>query len=178
MSVCRGPVLFLCLMLMAMAVRSETPFSRASACAEIDRYGSDMLCGIWQLGGDGATVAILPEKGSSAKFRIVLVDSPDMSLMPGSVLGAVVTTGKAGTYDAEFFSSKGLLKRPKKFIITIGEDGRLTFNSYKQGKQVSLWRWLPYLYRVTISDRDTRPSSADGAVRVYPDDRSSGPVVL
>lgn len=170
----------LCLLLTVLSVDSEAaaPFDRGSVKAEIDRYGSDPLCGIWQMGGDGAVFAVIPEKGSSSRFRIVLIDSPDMSVMPGHEIGCVVTTGKTGYYDCEFFKDKGLLKRNKKFIIVLGEDGRLTFNSYKQGKQVSLWRWIPYLYRMTITDRDTRPSWADGAVRIYPEYNSSGPVVL
>lgn len=182
MSVWGCRMLCLCLMLTVLTVGSEaaTPFDCASVCAEINRYGSDPLCGIWQMGGDGATFAVIPEQGSSSRFDIVLVDSPDMSVMPGRLIGCAVTTGKTGTYDCEFFKDKGkgLLKRNKKFIIILGEDGRLTFNSYKQGKQISLWRWIPYLYRMTITDRDTRPSSADGAVRIYPEGYSSGPVVL
>jgi len=167
----------LCMACTAIAVNMDS-FSRRSACRIIDRYGSDPICGIWQMGGDGATFAVIPRQGSSAVFDIVLVDSPDMSVLPGLIMGKAASTGKPGHYDAEFDSSTGPVKRNRRCIIVLDNEGGLTFNSYKKGKNISLWRWLPYLYRVTITDRNTRPANADGAVRIYPPITPSTPAML
>ena len=63
-------------------------------------------------------------------------------------------------------------------IITLGKDGRLSFEYYKQGYDVKLWRLPPYLFRVSVNRHDTRPSSVDGAVRLYPPTGQGGPVML
>ncbi len=40
--------------------------------------------------------------------------------------------------------------------------------SYRKGKTVNLLRWLPYLFRISVSEVDTRPSGIDGATRIAP----------
>lgn len=168
----------ICLFLIADGINAaDGSFSRAKMRELIDS-SADPLCGIWQMGGDGATVAIIPEKASSARFDIILVDSPDMSVIPGKTIGHAVATGKSGTYDASIKSERAIGKRTHRFIISLTKDGNLEFSSYKKGRSIALWRWIPYLYRISVSDRDTRPTSADGATRLYPSNRSFRPVVL
>lgn len=157
---------------------NDKPVTRAEACRVIDNRGSDPLCGLWRMGTDGATVAILPVNASRGRFDIFLIDSPDLSAIPGRLIGNAVSTGSAATYDAEFAGAGKFHNRRQRFIITLGDDGHLHFKPYKKGKKISLWRWLPYLYRFTITDIDTRPTNADGAVRVYPPVTNSEPIVL
>lgn len=157
---------------------NDKPVTQAEACRVIDNRGSDPLCGLWRMGTDGATVAILPVNASRGRFDIFLIDSPDLSAIPGRQIGSVVTTGSAATYDAEFVGAGKFRNKRQRFIITLGDDGHLSLRPYKKGKKISLWRWLPYLYRFTVSDIDTRPTNADGAVRVYPPAVNSEPVVL
>lgn len=152
--------------------------TRQDAYRMIDNEGRDPVCGIWQLGGDGAQIAIVNRTGEKSKFDIYLIDSPDMSVIPGAVIGLLSATGKLGTYDAQFYSVKGPLKRTMRYIVSLGNDGRMQFDSYKKGKSVALWRWIPYLYRISVTDRNTRPSNADGAVRVYPAANVQNVIVL
>lgn len=157
---------------------NEKPVTQAEACRVIDNHGTDPLCGLWRMGTDGATVAILPASASRGKFEIFLIDSPDLSAIPGRLIGNAATTGSAATYDAEFAGDGKFHNKRQRFIITLGDDGRLSLKPYKKGKKISLWKWLPYLYRFRISDINTRPTNADGAVRVYPPATYSEPVVL
>ena len=71
-----------------------------------------------------------------------------------------------------------MLKKRQRYIFTLDRDGYLSFKSYKQGKKISLGRLLPYLFRVSVSDIDTRPSTVDGAVKIYPSTTSDKPVLL
>lgn len=171
-TVCRFIALFFVVVCLSEVPEAEA-IGRKDACRLIDSESRDPVCGIWRMGGDGAEIAILPRRGYASQFDIIVVDSPDMSVMPGTKIGSVSATGKLGTYDAQFNARKGLLNRTLRYIMTLGKDDRLQFESYKKGKKVALWRWIPYLFRVTVTDYDTRPSGADGAVRVYPDTHAS-----
>lgn len=145
----------------------------AEAVGIIDSRGSDPLCGIWTVGGDGARLAFLPRGASATEFDVFILDSPDLSVVPGQQIGTAVSTGRAATYDTTLRTLSGLPGRSRHLIIELLSDGTMTFRHYKKGKKITLWRWLPYLFRISVSDNDSRPSSADGAVKTYPTDTAS-----
>lgn len=178
----RRPLIYLtyaCLTVTSLPGTSAYAITRREACEIIDARGADPLCGIWRIGGDGALVAIIPATAATARFDIYLLDSPDLSIIPGEKIGSATATGQPGTYDAELSTSPQiLLKKRLRYILTLDRDGYLAFKSYKQGKKISLGRLLPYLFRVTVTDVDTRPNSVDGAVKVYPASAPQGPVLL
>ena len=165
-------------MMAASAALASSAMTRSEACAIIDNRGVNPLSGIWRIGGDGATVAILPVAASSTRFDIYLIDSPDMSVIPGNKIGSAVSTGETGTFDAEMISGQGFTEKRMRYIMTLGQDGRLSFRSYKKGKKISLWRFIPYLFRFSVRNVDTRPESVDGAIKIYPDGQPSGPTLL
>lgn len=162
----------------ASAVMATEPMTFASAREITDRRGVDPVTGIWRIGTDGATVAILPDAGTSGHFTVYLLDSPDYSVIPGSKIGSAVATGSPATYDAELIKKNRFADRRQRFIINLDGNGHLKFRSYTKGKQITLWRWLPYLFRMTVKDRNTRPESSDGAIRIYPENISPSPVLL
>lgn len=171
-------IAIVCLAVISLPGTSVLALTRQEACDIIDSRGANPICGMWRIGGDGALIAILPEKASTARFEIYLLDSPDLSVIPGKKIGSAVTTGQPGVYDAELASSQPMLKKRQRYIFTLDRDGYLSFKSYKQGKKISLGRLLPYLFRVSVSDIDTRPSTVDGAVKIYPSTTSDKPVLL
>lgn len=174
----RLSLLIFCLSLWAADVCGAEPMTVAQARQIIDSIGTDPLSGIWRMGPDGATVAILPVTASQGRFNIYLLDSPDMSVIPGGLIGSAASTGANGTYDAEFAGTGKFVSKRQRFIMTLSPDGTLGFKSYKKGKKISLWRWLPYLFRFSVSDYNTRPSAVDGAVRLYPSNGPTGPILL
>ncbi len=157
---------------------SDSLTDRESAKQIIDSRGSDPLAGIWRIGGGGATVAFLPVRAGESEFDIVILDSPDMSVIPGQKIGHAASTGKIGIYDATMAQKSAIGRKKVQCIITLGKDGRLAFQYYKQGYDVKLWRLLPYLFRVSVNKHDTRPATVDGAVRLYPPTGQGGPVML
>ncbi len=162
----------------SLTLSGAEPVSRRQAREIIDSRGTDPLTGIWKIGGDGATIAFLPRVGSTSTFDIVLLDSPDLSILPGGIIGEAVSTGRLATYDATMNVSPGTTGRKTKSILTIDKDGRLNIKPYKQGKTIKLWRWLPYLFRISVTDNNTRPDGVDGAVKIYPENLPAGPTLL
>lgn len=133
--------------------------------------------GVWQFLGDGAIIAIEqfdPDMLAGSQnyfYRMVIVKSPMLSIRPGTVMGYVSATAKMGCYEAYVYTSgglHGLLSKPRTFTLTLTDDNRLVFSEYKKEVKVNLWRWLPYVYRVGLSIKDTRPKGLDGCVRLFP----------
>ena len=131
--------------------------------------------GIWRFGADGAIFEIKPTPGTNGSYTLLLLDSPDLSRAAGTLFGSMTATGKPGTYDVALrLNPTGALRgsgRPKtrNFIFEISPEGSsLTMRSYRKGKTVNLLRWLPYLFRISVSEVDTRPSGIDGATRIAP----------
>lgn len=170
--------IFLCLAASWLPGTSVLAMTRREAREIIDVRGSDPLSGIWQLGGDGAVIAIVPERSTTARFEIYLLDSPDMSVIPGNQIGTAVATGQPGRYDVSLDGTQNIVRKKRRFIFTIDDTGHLKINPYKQGKKVALWRLIPYMFRVSVSDVDTRPSTVDGAIKIYPPSPGQTPTLL
>lgn len=152
----------------------------ARVCAMVDDGGGDPIEGVWRIAGDGAVFAVLPGEGGDT-FRLVIVDSPDMSVLPMTEFGTARRTAVAGRYDAcmsASLTSGAAVRRDRNLIISLSDDGRLIFEPYKKGLKLNLWRVLPYMFRFSVAAQDTRPSDIDGAVRLYPAGDAVKPLVF
>ena len=128
--------------------------------------------GIWQAGGAGAVFSIIPVAGREGCFDLVLLDSPDLAA-GGRHFGSMHATGTPHRYDAALLENpsgaRRSLRKTRNFIFTFSPDGSsLVMTSYSKGKQVSVLRLLPYIFRVSVKDVNTRPNGIDGAVRIAP----------
>lgn len=150
-------------------------------CALVDEGSGDPIEGVWRIAGDGAVFAVLPGDGGDDTFRLVIVDSPDMSVLPMTEFGTARRTAVAGRYDAcmsASLTSGAPVRRDRNLIISLSDDGRLIFEPYKKGLKLNLWRVLPYMFRFSVAAQDTRPSDIDGAVRLYPAGDAVKPLVF
>ncbi len=137
----------------------------------------DPIEGLWQFPADGAVLLI--EKRSASTYDITILDSPSLDVRPGTVIGTAVTTPTAGVYDANFDPKPIKNKRLKKANAALKlSDGYLSFKPYTTGKRVALWRWIPYFFRITVFDDNSRPSGLDGARRIYPPDGAGSDIIL
>lgn len=153
----------------------------AQVCAMVDDGGGDPIEGVWRIAGDGAVFAVLPGEGGDDAFRLVIVDSPDMSVLPMTEFGTARRTAVAGRYDAclsASLTSGTSVRRDRNLIISLSDDGRLIFEPYKKGLKLNLWRVLPYMFRFSVASQNTRPSDIDGAVRLYPAGDAVKPLVF
>lgn len=153
----------------------------AQVCAMVDDGGGDPIEGVWRIAGDGAVFAVLPGEGGDDAFRLVIVDSPDMSVLPMTEFGTARRTAVAGRYDAclsASLTSGTSVRRDRNLIISLRDDGSLIFEPYKKGLKLNLWRVLPYMFRFSVASQNTRPSDIDGAVRLYPAGDAVKPLVF
>ena len=134
----------------------------------------DGIEGIWQFTGDGAIVAIEKDPASdrwTTTYRMVVIDAPQPTLLPGTVMGTVRPTVKPDVFEAsiltQFSHSTMRLSRAKSFIITL-KNARITIKPLKSKISVNPLRLIPYAYRLGLSYRNTRPDDLDGCVRLFP----------
>jgi len=155
------------LLLPAMALAA--PWDSDSIASIFAGRQPDPIEGLWQFPADGA--ALLIEKKTATTYEIKILESPRLDVRPGTVLGTAVTTPTDGTFDAHLDSKPINNKRLKKADVAITLiDGHLCFKPYSTGKRVAFWRWIPYFFRVSVFNENTRPANLDGADKIYPVD--------
>ena len=132
---------------------------------------ADPIVGRWQVNAGGAVFDIQPLPGRTDAFVMLWVDGPDFSLEPGTEIGRIFTTAEPGAYDCHAATDprrQGLRKRSADFVIRFSDSdpNALIFTAYHRRKRVSLWRWVPYLFRITIIQDSNRPDDLEGARRL------------
>ena len=128
---------------------------------------TDAIAGRWRMTGGGAEFSISPSATSAGVFTITLTDTDDMSLLPGTIIGEARTTATPGRYVATMAANPNRPKGKKRnLVITVKPNGSLSFEPYRTGRSISLWRWLPYMFRVTVTRPGHQPSDIEGAVRI------------
>lgn len=166
----------LCAGIMATAIAvsvAEPPLYRVELAtpAEVND-----IAGIWQATAGGAVFGIEPLPGQRHHYRMVLHQSPDFTLEPGTVIGTITPTPDPLVFDATLMKQPvaGVGSRSQTCTITFGRDlRRCTFAAYRRKKQLNLYRLFPYLFRISFTPGN-RPD-IDGAVRI---DTPPLPVVL
>ncbi|MDE6268959.1 MAG: hypothetical protein K2M04_07760, partial [Muribaculaceae bacterium] len=160
----------------------DSPYSRKEVERRMDSRPLHPIEGIWQWAGQGAFIAIeaenpLPSSVSSspasARYRLTLIESPDRTARPGTVIGYAYPTARAGYYTARLSPASGLEKKFKgdhEYTLHLDSDAgaHLSFTRVKSGYRVSLRRLIPYLFRLSVYRQDNRPSDLDGCLRIYP----------
>ena len=155
--------------------------------AAIPAFGSDYsgpIEGVWQTSDGGAVFEVKAAPGVSGSYILTIVYSDDYTAMPGTIFGSMTATAKPGVYDARMrlsLSDREVSNPSREYrdvIVELTEEGRMTFTAYSRSKRISLRRWLPYLFRVSVVENATRPEGIDGAVRIDPPGTPALPVVL
>lgn len=152
-------------------------YNRDSVVSQINQAPRNDIVGIWQFVDSGAEIVIeqftpnnIPQSHNNF-YRIVILKASSLSIEPGTVMGYITITSKRNKFDARIYTEGGLsgiLSKPKNFTLTLTDDQFLEFSQYKKQVKVDLWRWLPYIYRVRLSIKDTRPKGLDGCIKIYP----------
>lgn len=148
-----------------------------SLFAAITMHAADPLEGRWQVNGDGALVDIVATAGTSGVMEMRWVDGPDLSIEPGTVVGTITPSSTAKVYDCHALvdpRQSNVAKQRKVYfaIRFLGDSANdIGFEAYERRRRISLWRWIPYMFRVSLTKEASRPNELDGASRVtdYPD---------
>lgn len=157
----------------------------AAVRERLDSLRVDPVEGIWSMNpnGGGATFAVLARPGEPGAFEMILLESPDWRIAPGTPCGSVDATSKSGVYECRLLASPGSTKGSglAKYTATLRLDDqgrRLVVRPFTKRTYINLRRWVPYLFRVSIDKENTRPDDIEGAVRVYPPAPGIYPVEL
>lgn len=129
-------------------------------------------CGIWQMTDGGAIIRISPS-AKTGHYELSVLESPDLSIEAGKVCGILVATAIPNTFDAKLISDlkgntrQNKYKQDKNFIFEFSEDS-FTLKPYRQNINVNILKWVPYLFRMSLKENDTRPTNIDGGRRLLP----------
>ena len=162
-------VIILTLLLVAhvpLYARVEIPDSIREC---LDAPGTAME-GVWKFVDDGAVMAVIADgKGG---FRIISLDSPCLTLEPGTVIGCarpVDATGRVfrwETYTGQ--DSDGRLCSRRSFDVSLSADDARRLSMTPVAKGIRLNLWMLYRFFVTLSARDNRKEKKLDAIRIYP----------
>lgn len=146
-----------------------------NADAYLEGRGFTSIEGVWRMSGSEGMMAIVADSGTIFQ-RIIVLESPDRNILPGTVMGVCTALGRNNSYDARIYtteSTSGILSKPKRFTLTLSDEGRLIMEPITNKLKVNLWRFLPYMFRMSVVRVNNRPDNLDGAVRVYPEAKDS-----
>lgn len=131
--------------------------------------------GIWQLTADGATVAIWRDDAAAqgvAQYTVTVLESPVLTVMPGTVMGTITPTAQPHTFDASLLTDfdPGTLKlnRPRPFTLKLEDRAHLSFRRVNTGIRLSPIILFPYFMRRGMKIGSDRPDDLDGAIKLYP----------
>lgn len=137
----------------------------------------DAIEGIWSYPDEMMTVAVerfhSPDFASRIAYRIVMLESEDFNLLPGTVIGYIAPSADACKYELWLYSERhgAMLYTPVQFVATL-KDEMLTFRrrtSVNVKVRVNFARFLPSLFRgVSVTPQIEREELPVGFRRIFP----------
>lgn len=133
--------------------------------------------GIWQYNDSDIEIAIIRRSayepgapGAADHYLMIVVDAPNRTIRPGTVMGHLSRADKEKVYTARIYTSSaaGRLTIPKSFTVTLDDAGN-TFSLRKHNSQmlIFLWRFAPYLWRYPITP-EYQNITRTGCIRLFP----------
>lgn len=147
-------LIFLFAMLCPIHLRAEAP-----------------IVGDWLMTDGGARIRFAPARGGAGSFDIIWLDGPDLTILPGEIIGSAASTPRPGVYDCKVSTDPrgpSDKKNYARFVIKIDSDtgDAFSFEPYEQTVRFRIRALLPYWWRRPIKEIDSRPAGLDGATRV------------
>ncbi len=142
---------------------------------------SDMqpLEGIWYYPNEDMTLVIErwePEPSHKIGYRLLLVASDDLELLPGTVIGYVEATAVDNKYHLWLYSERNqlTLSGPLECVATLNKDATtLTFDPphWEVKVRVNFMRFLPSIFRgVSVTPGVEREKVPIGFKKIFPAD--------
>ena len=151
---------------LALAMPAPAQQPQRTCLNQSHRSLLDPVAGLWRMMPDGAILRIEPLPGVG-QYAIRVIDSPDFAVPAGALMGTMTATAAPLVFDAEVSEHPGNPDAPsRRLMLSIDADsGALSLLPYSPGGRLSFRRWLPYLFRLSVTDSN-RPEGYDGAVRL------------
>jgi len=142
----------------------------------LDETDVQPLEGIWYYPNEEMTLGIERYSGShNIGYRIILLDSPDINVMPGTVIGYIAASAVDSKYQLWLYSQrdKFTLKKPLECVATLNKEATtFTFDPprWKVKVRFNIARFLPTLFRgVSIIPDKTGEDLPVGFRKIYPE---------
>jgi len=180
-----------CLLPLAAVARGADVPERSTVLVGVDEDSmrirldeSDLqpLEGIWYYPNEEMTLGIERYKGShNIGYRIILLGSPDINLVPGTVIGYIATSAVDNKYRLWLYSQrdKVTLLKPLECVATLNSSATsLTFDPphWKVKVRVNFARFLPTLFRgVSVIPDKVEEKLPIGFRKVYPEGGDGNP---
>lgn len=148
----------------------------------LDELDMQPLEGIWYYPNEEMTLGIERYKGQhNIGYRIILLDSPDINVMPGTVIGYIASSALDNKYQLWLYSQRDrvTLIKPLECVATL--DARattLTFDPphWKVKVRVNIARFLPTLFNgMSIVPDKVEEQLPVGFRKIYPEGGDGAP---
>ncbi len=153
-------------------------YNEEKAKLYMDHAPLQLLEGIWHYPEEGVTMAIerLNSQHFSDKFRyrIIIIKSNDLSLIPGTVMGYVMSGAHKDKFYLWLYSERigTTLMCPQRCVASIADGGSsISFHKpeYKFKFRVNFSRFLPTLFRgLSMSLEKNEETLPHGFKKIYP----------
>ena len=148
----------------------------------LDESDLQPLEGIWYYPNEEMTLGIERYKGNhNIGYRIILLESPDISLVPGTVIGYIARSAVDNKFQLWLYSerSRTTLKKPMECVATLSNKATtLTFEPphWKVKVRVNIARFLPTLFQgVSIIPEKKEERLPVGFRKIYPEGGDGNP---
>ena len=148
----------------------------------LDESDMQPLEGIWYYPNEEMTVGIERYRGQhNIGYRIILLDSPDINLVPGTVIGYIAASAVDNKYQLWLYSQRDriTLMKPLECVATLNKTATtLTFDPphWKVKVRVNIARFLPTLFNgVSIVPEKVGESLPGGFRKIYPEGGEGNP---
>ena len=148
----------------------------------LDETDMQPLEGIWYYPNEEMTLGIERYRGEhNIGYRIILLESPDINVIPGTVIGYIAISAVDNKYQLWLYSQRDrvTLIKPLKCVATLNPSATtLTFDPphWKVKVRVNIARFLPSLFQgVSVIPEKTGETLPVGFRKIYPDDGNGQP---
>lgn len=143
-----------------------------SVAAQVPTQVPDIIEGRWELTTEGAIEIHRDTCAGNhpSQFIISIADSPDRSLLPGTVIGSCHKSAVANKYVGKIYSKyqNGKLSNLRQIIFNLNDPSHLSFIDNKKGVKLNIRRILSYMTRGALTYESNHSSDdLDGATRRY-----------
>ena len=142
----------------------------------LDETDMQPLEGIWYYPNEEMTLGIERYRGKhNIGYRIILLESPDINVMPGTVIGYIAATAVDSKYQLWLYSQRDrvTLIKPLECVATLDDAATtLTFDPphWKVKVRLNVARFLPTLFNaVSIVPEKTGERLPVGFRKIYPE---------
>ena len=148
----------------------------------LDETDMQPLEGIWYYPNEEMTVGIERYRGNhNIGYRIILLESPDINLVPGTVIGYIASSAVDSKYQLWLYSQRDrvTLIKPLECVATLNAAATtLTFDPphWKVKVRVNVARFLPTLFNgVSIIPERVGERLPVGFRKIYPEGGDGNP---